>query len=173
VVDLSPEVVRDAVDLHEDLIQIPSPVGQGPHVIDPLSLDLGGEQRAKSVPPEPHGLVADVDAALMQQVLDVAERQRVADVPRHCQADDLWAGLDVPEGGMLGQLTRLGGSPILRDEIALTAPSADTSITSPRVACATRSSPSSPSPRSSCVQRKTHGKEPAHPSRGGLFAVSE
>jgi hypothetical protein len=37
--------------------------------------DLGSEHRAKPVPPEPDGLVADVDPALGQQILDVAQRQ--------------------------------------------------------------------------------------------------
>jgi hypothetical protein len=64
VVDRSPEVVRDVVDPHEDLIQMPSPVGQEPHAIDPLSPDLGGEHWAEAVPPKPHGLMADLDAPL-------------------------------------------------------------------------------------------------------------
>jgi hypothetical protein len=63
VVDRSTDVMRDAVDLHEDLIQMPPPVGQGPHAIDPLSSDIGGEYRAKSVPPEAHRLMADLNAA--------------------------------------------------------------------------------------------------------------
>ena len=37
-----------------------------------------GEHRAKPVPPEPYGLVANVDATIEEQVLDVALRQRVA-----------------------------------------------------------------------------------------------
>ena len=39
--------------------------------MDPLLLDLGGEQRAEPIPPEPHRFVADVDATLKQQVLDL------------------------------------------------------------------------------------------------------
>ena len=38
---------------------------------DPPLADLGGEHRAKPVPPEPHGLMADVDPALGQEILDV------------------------------------------------------------------------------------------------------
>ena len=71
MVDRSPEGVRDAVDLKEDLVQMPAPVGQGPHAIDPLSPDLGGEHRAKSVPSEAHGFMADLNAALLQQVFHV------------------------------------------------------------------------------------------------------
>ena len=42
---------------------------------DAALADLGGEHRAKPVPPEPDGLVADVDPALGQQILDVAQRR--------------------------------------------------------------------------------------------------
>jgi hypothetical protein len=51
-------------------------VGQGPHSLDPLATDLGGEHRAEAVPPKPHGFMADLDAALTQEVLDVPKRQR-------------------------------------------------------------------------------------------------
>ena len=35
---------------------------------------LRGEHRAEPVPPEPYRLVADIDTALEQQVLDLAQR---------------------------------------------------------------------------------------------------
>ena len=46
-------------------------------MLHPLPSDLAGEHRTEPVPPKPHRLVADVDAALEQQILDVAQRQRV------------------------------------------------------------------------------------------------
>ena len=76
VVDGAPEVVHLADDLHVDLVEMPPPMSEGPHPLDPLPADLGGEHRAEPVPPEPHRLVADVDAALGQQVLHIPERQR-------------------------------------------------------------------------------------------------
>jgi hypothetical protein len=51
--------------------------------------NLGGEHWAKPIPPESDGLVADVDPALGQQILDVAQRQRVSHVHHHDQTDDL------------------------------------------------------------------------------------
>jgi len=75
---LTLEVMRDTVGLYEDLVRVPSPVRQGQHPVGPIAWDLGGEQQAEPVPPEPHCLMADLDAALIQQVLDVAKRQRVA-----------------------------------------------------------------------------------------------
>ena len=50
-----------------------------------LAPNLGGELAPEARPPVPYRLVADVDAALVQQVLDVAQRQRVADVQQHHQ----------------------------------------------------------------------------------------
>ena len=55
---------------------------------NPLA-DIGGEQRSEPVPPEANGFVTDVDAALEQQILDVPQRQREADIHHHHEADDL------------------------------------------------------------------------------------
>jgi hypothetical protein len=72
VVDRTPQIVGDAVDLYEDLIEVPSPFGTAPTEGDPSLLDLSREYRSESVLPKPHGLVADIDAALGEQVLDIA-----------------------------------------------------------------------------------------------------
>ena len=67
VIDRVPQIAGLPVDPHEHLIKVPAsdrPVAPG----YPPPPDLAGEQRAKTVPPEPHRLVADVDAALGQQV---------------------------------------------------------------------------------------------------------
>ena len=60
-----------------------------PHAVNAFPADLGGEHWPKAVPPEPHGLVADVDPALGQQILDVPKRQRIFDVHHHDEADYL------------------------------------------------------------------------------------
>src|ERR1700678_3992110 len=60
-----------------------APLRIAAHVRDSLLSNLGGEHRAKPVPPEPDGLVADVDPALGQQILDIAQRQRVSHVHHH------------------------------------------------------------------------------------------
>ena len=52
--------------------------------------------------------MSDVDAELMQEVLDVAQRQRVADVHHYRQADDLQARLEVSKRGVHGHLGRVG-----------------------------------------------------------------
>ena len=42
--------------------------------------DRRGEHRTEPVPPEPHRFVADIDAAFEQQIFDLPQRQRIADV---------------------------------------------------------------------------------------------
>jgi len=70
-IDRAPKIMPFAVDLHEDLVEVPSPVGKCPHTIDALAPDLGREHRAEPVPPEPDRLVADLDPALVQQIFDI------------------------------------------------------------------------------------------------------
>lgn len=78
-----------ADDLHVDLVEVPSPVGEGGHLLDALAAELRSEHRPEAVPPEPHRLVADVDAVLGQQVLQVSKRQRILHVHQHYEADHL------------------------------------------------------------------------------------
>jgi hypothetical protein len=68
-----------------------------PHARDAASADFGREDRPEPVPPELHALVADLDAALVQHVLDVPQGKREPDVEHHREADDLGARLEVPE----------------------------------------------------------------------------
>lgn len=83
-------------------------------MLNPLSSDLGGEHRAEPVPPKPHRLVADIDATFMQQILDIAKGKWKPDIHHHRQADDLWAGFEIPKRGafchpvtLVGRLARL------------------------------------------------------------------
>lgn len=50
----------------ERLVEVPALRG-GAQAGDPLPADLGHEQRAKALPPEPDGPVAHLDAALVQR----------------------------------------------------------------------------------------------------------
>ncbi len=73
MIDSPPHVMGFAVDLHEDLVQMPLPVRMGSHRADPIPADLRCEHRSKSVPPEPDRLVADIDPPLMQQIFNIAK----------------------------------------------------------------------------------------------------
>src|SRR6056297_3130124 len=109
VINSTPQVVLFAIDLHEHLVQMPAPPA-GAHALDPPLSYLGGEDRTEPMPPEPDGLVADVDAPFMEQILDVAKRQREPDVQHHRQADDLWARLEIAEGAAFGHLRTLASA---------------------------------------------------------------
>lgn len=50
--------------------------------------DPGSKHRAEPVPPEPHRFVADGDATLERQILDLPQRQRKTDVHHDREADD-------------------------------------------------------------------------------------
>jgi hypothetical protein len=58
-------------------------------MMNPSLPDLRGKQRSKAVPPKPHRLVANIDATLEQEILNLPQRQRIADVHHHREADHL------------------------------------------------------------------------------------
>ena len=101
MIDSSPEVMCSAVDLQVNLVQVSLPVAMSSHRLDTLATDPGGENRAELVPPVPHLLVADLDAPFVQQILNIPQRQREANVEHHRQADNLGTGFEVPERGGL------------------------------------------------------------------------
>ena len=63
--------------------------GIGSDGLNPASADLSRERWAKPVHPFAHRLVANVDASLIGEILDVSQRQRIADVEHHHELDDL------------------------------------------------------------------------------------
>ena len=67
------------------------------HRLNAVSADFSSKDHPEPVPPEPHCLMCDVDAALMKEVFDVAQRQYLADNHHHSEADDLGRGLEVAE----------------------------------------------------------------------------
>ena len=71
--------------------------------------DLRGKQRTKAVPPIPHGLIADLDAALEQEVFDLSQRQRVSDIQHHREADHFGRTVEITEG--ISHRLRLRNSP--------------------------------------------------------------
>jgi len=71
VIDRSPEIVRHAVYLHENFVQMPLQLCPRTHPVSALSPYLGSEHRPEPVPPEPEHLVTEIDTALVQLVVDV------------------------------------------------------------------------------------------------------
>lgn len=84
------------VDPDEHLIQVPSP-GRIRSLLNTTLSDLRSEQRTKPVPPETHGFVADIDPAFEQQIFDLPQRERIANVHHHREADDLGRTVEIAE----------------------------------------------------------------------------
>ena len=72
-------------------------MGIRPHAVNALPANLGGEHRPEPAPLKPHRLVANVDPALGQQVLNVPERQRIFDVHHHDEADYVRRAVEIME----------------------------------------------------------------------------
>ncbi len=90
LVDRPPQVMQLSVDLYVDLIEMPLPLPETAHPACPLTSHISRKQWTKSVPPVPHSLMADVDPALRQQILDVPKAQRKTYIHHYDQTDDLW-----------------------------------------------------------------------------------
>ncbi|WP_207210024.1 hypothetical protein, partial [Tropicimonas sp. IMCC6043] len=60
------------------LIQMPPPLRPRTKPLGAFLADLGGEDRAKALSPEPDGLVTDLDRAFVQQFLDISDGSREA-----------------------------------------------------------------------------------------------
>jgi hypothetical protein len=97
VIDGTPEVVRLAIDLHENLVQVPAPV-RIQMTLNPALPDLCGEHRPEPVPPEPYRLVADIDAVFEKKILDLTQRQRISDIHHPRKADNLGRTVEIAEG---------------------------------------------------------------------------
>ena len=105
------KIVHLAADLHEHLVQMPLPVRICAYLGDPFLADLCGKYRAKSVPSKSNGFVAYVDAAFVQKILNIPQRERKTHIHHHGQADDLGARLEATKGETFCHPERLGGRP--------------------------------------------------------------
>jgi hypothetical protein len=83
-------------------------MGEGPHALDAPLADFSGKHRPKAIPPEAHRLMAAGASALVQQVLDIPQREREADT--HHPASRMISGLVLKsrKGLCLRMLARLG-----------------------------------------------------------------
>ena len=84
LVDGPPEILTSALNIHEQLIRIPG-VAQ-PTASTPQPPSIVGPER---VTPVPNGLGGHGDAALGQQVLDIAEAETKAVIEPNGETDDL------------------------------------------------------------------------------------
>jgi hypothetical protein len=76
---------------------MPTPLGEAAQTRNPVLSDLCREHRAKPVPPKSDSLMADIDPALGQQILNVAQRQQVPHVHHYDQTDHFWRAVEISE----------------------------------------------------------------------------
>ena len=72
MIDRPPEIVLYTVDFDENLVEMPAAMPESAHGLNPISANFGAENWAEAIPPVADRLMGDVDAALMEQVLDVS-----------------------------------------------------------------------------------------------------
>ena len=97
VIDGATRVMRHAVNLHKDFIEVSAPVFATAHSIHPLTPNFSSKHRTNPVPPVTYRVMANLKPTLMQEVLHIAKRQPETNVKHHRQTDDLWACLEGAE----------------------------------------------------------------------------
>jgi hypothetical protein len=96
VVDGAPQVHPPAADLHHHLVQMPSAGGRRP-----APSQVRRDQRAELDYPAAHRFAADLDTALGQQLLDVTDAQREAEVQPHGISDHVrWESVTLERDGL-------------------------------------------------------------------------
>ena len=77
-----------AVDPNVHLVDVPTPNDGNPASDLPAGAGYPqAKHRAKSIPPQPHGLVTQIDPALVQQIFDVPQRQRKTNIHQDHEPD--------------------------------------------------------------------------------------
>ena len=104
----TPQIMRLSIDPHEDFVNVQTPV-RIRSSLNAMFSDLVGEHRTEATPPESYRLVADVDVPLEQNILDLSQRQWIADVHHHREANHLRRAVEITEG--IAHRRRLGMSP--------------------------------------------------------------
>ena len=87
MIDGPPEIACLTVDPNEGLVQVPPPLDMLPSDLLLPVAKLSCNDGSEAVPPEPDGLVADIDPTLMQQIFDLAQPLREPHAEQDRRAD--------------------------------------------------------------------------------------
>ena len=85
----TPQIMLNTVDFYENLVQMPPPMCSVTSLDNTLFSDFRGKHRAKSLPPKPYCLMANIDTALSQYILNLPQREGIADIQHYCRPDYL------------------------------------------------------------------------------------
>ena len=95
VINGPPEIVGFTVDFYEHLVQMPLLIRMSTKLLNPFLSDLGRKHRAKSVPPESDRLMANNNAAFVQQIFHISKRKWITHIHHHSQPNDLGRHLEI------------------------------------------------------------------------------
>jgi hypothetical protein len=95
-IDRALKVICHPVDSEEHNVRVPTPLARL-LLRHPTIADIGGRHRAEPIPLKPQGFVANVGSVLVEQVLEIAPRQRNPNIHHVRRADDLAACLELPD----------------------------------------------------------------------------
>jgi len=88
VITRTPQIVRLAIDPDEHLVEVPAP-SRIRSMMNASLPDLRGKHWTEPISPVPDRLVADVTTTFEKQIFDLPQRQRIADIHHHREADHL------------------------------------------------------------------------------------
>ncbi len=85
VINRAPKIIELTIDFDENFIQMPFP--KRIRIRSSLA-NFFRENRPKSIPPKPDGLMTNIDAALMQNIFDLTQTERKSDIIHDRHFDD-------------------------------------------------------------------------------------
>ena len=109
--DSPPTVVRFAINLHEDLVQMPSPIYARTRMIDPIFPYLSSKNGTKPVSAIANGFMTNTDAPFMKKVFHIAERKWKPHIHHDGQPDDLGRRLEIAKRVVISHLKTIENRP--------------------------------------------------------------
>jgi hypothetical protein len=97
MINSPPKVTGLTVDLDEYLVEMALSFRIITHWADPFPTKISSEHWAETVPPISNCFMANVDATLVQQILDIAKRQGKTNIHHHRKANDFWRSFEIAE----------------------------------------------------------------------------
>lgn len=93
----SPQIVGFAGDLHENLVEMPTPLLDLAHGMGAAFVDHPDEECTEAIDPCSNAFITDIDTPFVQQVFDIPKGKWVSDVHHHRNLDHLGRCFEILE----------------------------------------------------------------------------